>query len=263
MHRGYVKVWRKLLDSEISSYGLDALGLFTVLLLRANWKKSRFKGRDIPAGSLVTTTGGLAAEFGCSRSKIIRMLTSMSECGVLTFAGVDNRFTLLSICNYDRYQSCVMDDRTTDDTTIGQRSDNHRTTDPRKDDSINNLGLSKKARREEGKNIPSPDTAPAQGIHADFEEIWALYPNKSDKPQAKAAYIKARKSGTGREAALAGLDRYKRHVESARAGGFNQRYQAGRTWFEGRGWESEWETSRPEDTAIKKPLQELLAERTQ
>jgi len=83
---------------------------------------------------------------------------------------------------------------------------------------------------------PKPDFPP------DFSECWAAYPDKSgSKHKAFQAY---RASFATKEQVLDGIARYIAHVEAKRQNGFSSlRYQNGQTWFNGRGWLTEYETT--------------------
>jgi len=95
---------------------------------------------------------------------------------------------------------------------------------------------------------PNPSSiCPAKpDFPTEFEECWAIYPDKSGKAKARDAYIKARKNGTAQQDVLAGLNRYIAYVADQRRSGFSDlKYQNGSTWFNQRGWESEYAVSKP------------------
>ena len=83
---------------------------------------------------------------------------------------------------------------------------------------------------------PKPD------FPEDFAECWAAYPDKSgSKHKAFQAYCG---SGATKDQVLDGIARYIAHVEAKRQNGFSSlRYQNGQTWFNGRGWLTEYETT--------------------
>ena len=57
----YVKISRKILDWEWYT-DTNTKVLFLHILLKANWKPSRFQGTEVPRGSLVTSQQNMAAE---------------------------------------------------------------------------------------------------------------------------------------------------------------------------------------------------------
>jgi hypothetical protein len=76
---------------------------------------------------------------------------------------------------------------------------------------------------------------------AEFEECWGLYPDKSGKTRAKAAFKKAYDEGVTQADILMGLNRYACWVRAKREGGFKElQVQNGATWFHQRGWENEY-----------------------
>lgn len=77
---------------------------------------------------------------------------------------------------------------------------------------------------------------------ADFDRLWSAYPSKTgSKEKAKKAWEKWRRDGDTVEMALAGIERYKKSVEHQRRNGFaDLKYQNGQTFFNGRGWATEW-----------------------
>jgi len=75
----------------------------------------------------------------------------------------------------------------------------------------------------------------------DFERVWSLYPDKSDKQKAELAFNRWRKKGDTVEEMLVGLERYKVYVAQKRAKGFpDLKYKIGKTWFNGRCWKDEY-----------------------
>jgi hypothetical protein len=78
-----------------------------------------------------------------------------------------------------------------------------------------------------------------------FEEAWKAYPSKAgSKHKAQAAYRAAIKDGDTHQTVMEGIARYIAYVAERRAGGFDLHYQNGLTFFNGRGWRSEWQTEK-------------------
>jgi hypothetical protein len=76
-------------------------------------------------------------------------------------------------------------------------------------------------------------------IEADFEEIWAMYPNKKGKPAALKAYKKAIKNGDTHETIKSGLIKY---IEYVKALGLETRYiKHGSTWFNQECWNDDYD----------------------
>ena len=74
------------------------------LLLQANYEDKRWRGMVIKRGQFVTSVAKLSASIGCSVKQTRTILTRLedSECiGKQT----TNKFTIITICNYDTYQA--------------------------------------------------------------------------------------------------------------------------------------------------------------
>jgi len=105
MHRGYVNLWRKTIDSQFFSMGLKHIGLFCYLLLRANWKTGWFMGEEIHPGQMATSITKLADTLGEHRHTVKRLLNDLSNQSMITHQPKSNRWTLITICNWELYQN--------------------------------------------------------------------------------------------------------------------------------------------------------------
>jgi len=104
MHRGWVKLWRKTQDSEHFSMGLKHIGLFDMLLILANRKPGYFLGYRIEPGQYATSVVNLAERVGESRKRLRKILEDLESCGMVKRENRANRFTLITICNWETYQ---------------------------------------------------------------------------------------------------------------------------------------------------------------
>lgn len=78
----------------------------------------------------------------------------------------------------------------------------------------------------------------------EFEELWKLYPNKKGKAKALKAYMRARKSGVDMKQIRDGIEAYSNQIK---AEGTPKQYQKhGSTWFNGKCWEDEYDSLKPE-----------------
>ena len=77
--------------------------LFLHLLLKANVEDKRWQGIVIKRGQLITGRGSLIAETGISERTIRTCLQKLQETGEI-IVEASNRFSLITICNYDSYQ---------------------------------------------------------------------------------------------------------------------------------------------------------------
>lgn len=106
MNRGYIKLWRKLQDSFLYKDS-QALHLFIHLLLECNHSKREFlfngQKQICDRGQRIIGIDSLSAETGINRNKVYRLL-KMFENETLIETQKTNRFTLISVKNYELYQ---------------------------------------------------------------------------------------------------------------------------------------------------------------
>lgn len=96
-----------------------------------------------------------------------------------------------------------------------------------------------------------PQTPQLSQAEIEFEEVWALYPDKSGKNNAKRDYLKARKEGCQQQDVLAGLNRYLAYVAHRQKTDFpDLKHKNGSTWFHQRGWQDEY-TLQKRASAVK------------
>ncbi len=99
-----------------------------------------------------------------------------------------------------------------------------------------------KNRKEEDKNRINNNTVnklTESELKSEFENLWALYPNKKGKAKAYTAYKKAIKDGVANLDIENGINAYTREINHKRT---SQEYIAhGSTWFGNRRWEDDYE----------------------
>lgn len=99
-----------------------------------------------------------------------------------------------------------------------------------------------KNRKEEDKNRINNNTVnklTESELKSEFENLWALYPNKKGKAKAYTAYKKAIKDGVANLDIKNGINAYTREINHKRT---SQEYIAhGSTWFGNRRWEDDYE----------------------
>ena len=77
----------------------------------------------------------------------------------------------------------------------------------------------------------------AELFEKEFEALWAQYPRRQGRSDARRAYIRARRSGVAEETVRQGLEAYRRSIE---AQGTEPRFvKQGGNWFLHRCWEDE------------------------
>jgi len=103
MHRGFIKLHRKMLDWEWIGCP-DTLSLFIHLLLNANYEDKKWKGIDVKRGQIVAGRASLAEKTGLSQRTVrtsLKKLKATSEVTIKT----TNKYSIITITNWELYQS--------------------------------------------------------------------------------------------------------------------------------------------------------------
>lgn len=102
MDNGWIKIHRSMLEWEWYS-DLPCRVLFMHLLLKANYKKTRFQGHEIPKGSAVVGLNSLSEDTGLTKQQIrtaLKKLKNTQEINTQT----TSKFTIVSILKWEDYQ---------------------------------------------------------------------------------------------------------------------------------------------------------------
>lgn len=128
MHRGYIKIWRKVKDSGLFQLP-NALTLFLYMLTEAAYKPIRFGTVDIDRGELCTGRHKLSNELGMSEQAIRTALDHLHKLEMITSKST-NKYTVYAIVNYGQYQDCEFQNNQQDNqqTTSEQPAINQQTT---------------------------------------------------------------------------------------------------------------------------------------
>lgn len=102
MNEGWIKIHRKLARWEWYTCS-KTVHLFLHLILNANHKDGKWKGRTIKRGQLVTGRKALSAQTGISEQSIRTCLQNLQNAKNVTSKST-NKNTIITICNYDDYQ---------------------------------------------------------------------------------------------------------------------------------------------------------------
>lgn len=79
-----------------------------------------------------------------------------------------------------------------------------------------------------------------------FATLWKMYPNKKGKPKAFTAYKKAVKSGVTDKEIQTGIENYLAEINAK--GTLKDYIKHGSTWFNGKGWEDDYDTTPRQET---------------
>jgi preprotein translocase subunit SecF len=102
MHRGYIKLWRKMKDWDWYE-DINTFRLFIHLLLSANYKEKSWKGQKVCPGEVITGRITLAEETGLTESQVRTSLDKLKSTSDITIK-TTNKYSVISINNWDDYQ---------------------------------------------------------------------------------------------------------------------------------------------------------------
>ena len=146
---GWITLHRKFLTWEWFDKP-EMVQLFIWLLLNANYADKKWQGQVIKRGQILTTTPKIMEALRLTERQTrtcISRLKSTGEVSVKT----TNRFTIITICNYDRYQNDnLANDGQNDRQNVTQATDNRRTSDGLYNDILN---VSKQINNNNNNNI--------------------------------------------------------------------------------------------------------------
>ena len=102
MNEGWIKLHRSLLEWEWFTDS-NTFHVFIYLLLKANTKDLKYKGFVVSRGSLVVTISDIGVTLGLSYKAVRTAFEHLKQSEQITTRAT-NKFTIITICNYDSYQ---------------------------------------------------------------------------------------------------------------------------------------------------------------
>lgn len=122
---GYVRLWRKSIDSEV--FQDERLWrVWCWLLMKCTHKPRKSKGFDLRPGQYVSTVRFMAEDLRIPKSTMhdcIRRLKQMEMIKTSTGRMAGRTFTIISVCNWRLYAKSVSDPRTDPRTQPGRSPD--------------------------------------------------------------------------------------------------------------------------------------------
>ena len=244
MERGFVKVWRKTLDSGLLQHP-RALQLFMHLLLTATSKPCRRIVAGGPVelwpGDVVTGRERLAQELGATVREIRTAMDILKKMEIVTTKAT-NKYSIVSIINWDRYQQQRPAERPANQPAEWPASDQQATTEQE----VKNINTPTLSSLRSERASPTAKTFPQE-----FLDFWAAYPKKTGKDAAYRAWQTKK-----RERRLPAIDELLEAVRKAKASSQWQE-DGGKyipnpsTWLN----QGRWEDEAVEDSAPRgKPL---------
>lgn len=236
MNAGYIKLWRKTIDSAVWRLPPLEFNVWIWLLMSANWEphKALLLQEEVVvgAGEIVTSYAhiaeGIAWGGGRGRKRTlpsvgqmrtaVRHLVDLNCIQTLLEPGQGRHqpWLHIKVLHWDQYQGEMGENTTTPPTTSVQPNDNLTTT----------IKEGKK------KNLSIVQIRPL------FDRFWAIYPRKEGKGKAEAAFTKALRSATDAEI-MAGLEAQLPKMRAKIASGEAQYVPMPATWLNGKRWADE------------------------
>lgn len=103
MEGGWIKIYRRLLEWQWSSSS-NHIALFIHILLRANYKETKWRKETIAPGQLLTGSKQLSDWTGLSRMQIRKSLTDLVTSEEITIK-TTNKYSIITILKWETYQS--------------------------------------------------------------------------------------------------------------------------------------------------------------
>ena len=123
MMEGWIKLYPKIIDWRWyrDTY---AKSIFLHLLLTANYKDTPFLDMEVKRGQVLTSIRRLSEDLDIPEKTVRRKLGNLKSSGEIVTEST-NRWTIITICNYESYQGSAKTDDQADDQTNDQTDDQH------------------------------------------------------------------------------------------------------------------------------------------
>lgn len=201
MHRGYIKIWRKVKDSGL--YQLpETFTLFMFILTEATHQPRRIGNTLLNRGQYSSGRIELARTLKQSEQTVRTGLKKLEKLEIITIETTSHG-SIYTIVNYDIYQAGdnEANQQNNHQLTSDQPAANHQlTSDQPHNKNINTKHI----------NTEEHKTKPAAEYSAAFLEAWELYPSRpgANKKEAFKAWSARLKAGVSVSSILDGVRRY-------------------------------------------------------
>lgn len=119
--KGFIKIYRSINEWDWWD-DINTFRLFMTILIMANWKDKKWRGKKIKRGQLWTSLETLSQESGLTIKQVRNSLDKLNRTNEVTSKGASNG-TLITVVNYDFYQETDekgASDRASDKANEGQ-----------------------------------------------------------------------------------------------------------------------------------------------
>lgn len=264
MNRGYIKLWRKTLDSGLLSNG-PVWQVFGYLMLNATHKPHKMllgsTVIDLRPGDVVVSRRKMAEKLNLGEQQIRTALKTLEKLEIVT-SRITHRYTLISLTNWDTYQdeqptaNPQPNPQPNPQITHSQPSANPVLTQeqerkkeiiyipphnpPRGGDGVAEQQPAVEQPTAEQPTSEKRKAKTARPYSAEFENFWAAYPNKVGKDAAWRAWQKRKADLPEGEELLAILARQRASQQWQKDGGQYVPHPA--TWLNQGRWQDVLET---------------------
>lgn len=200
---GWIKLHRKMLDWEWYD-DVNTKVLYLHLLLTVNHVDKKWRGFDVPQGSIITGRKRLSQETGLSEQQVRTCLEKLQSTNEITIKST-SLFSLISVTNWKSHQDNNQQDN--QEATNEQPTSNQRVTTTKEGKNVKNY--------KEDINTPLAMLV-NMGVDNKLAKEWLQVRNKKKLASTQTAF-----DGVHREAEKAGLtmnDAVKKSVEESWAG---------------------------------------------
>lgn len=120
---GFIKIHRCLVNWEWYD-DINTKVLWFHILLKANFKPTKWHGIELEAGQLITSYASLAKETRLSTQRVRTSIERLKSTGEITIK-TTNKFTLVTVANWEKYQTRDVESagKTTSTATNSQHAD--------------------------------------------------------------------------------------------------------------------------------------------
>jgi hypothetical protein len=210
----WVKIHSCILDHPIWTSTVPAVAkLFVGLILQANWQEKKWwdgaQEITIPRGSLITSVNRLCTIYNLSRQVCRDALENQQKLDLVTIKGT-NRWTMITITNYEAYQGGLSDEEPAKQPANVQEANHQQTINkPSKNHNLRSIEEEEEKYREYSlvQNCSSGDerkaAKPSRATW--FEEFWSIYPRRVGKGAAQRKYAVAAKTESDHQMILSAL----------------------------------------------------------
>ena len=108
MNKGFMRLHRQLLDWEWFDNS-QMVHLWIYFLLKANYQNSKWHGVDVPRGSFITSLDSICKDTGLTVQNVRTCISKLKSTNEITIK-VTNRYSIITLCKYDMYNTYEPDD---------------------------------------------------------------------------------------------------------------------------------------------------------